>query len=415
MKNTHGIVAILIFIFCAAGRASAAAPDAPLPESYFCMHTHTEDGDYARAFEMPPFDVMRTWDSRIGWPSIQPEKNKWDWSLLDAFAELAKKHNKKLLLTLGMTPKWAAANPDAPTPYGGNWGSSPPRDIEDWKAFVRAAAERNETKYGGVIRYWEIWNEPDNTQGGYAFYTGTAGELADMGSAASGIIRAANPENKVLSPGVTQIGAAWLDTFFKKCGPGCVDIVTYHFYWDSFIAALPDFNATVDKVKAAMAANGLAGYPMWLTETGFGLGRYKTAPERRAALVSMMIAPWANGTDVTCAYSWNNGAFTQLYDMKEKKTTAVFDAYVELHKWLAGSVVSAPRPVRPKALMSELSRNGKRAVLVWCQTGGCKGKFNASSMPGVTVRTLDGKSFALPADALVDLADSPVLIGDEGF
>ena len=63
----------------------------------------------------------------------------------------------------GMTPGWAAQDRNAKSHYFVG-ASSPPADIEDWRAYVRAVA----TRYKGRIRYWELWNEVNDK----LFYSG---------------------------------------------------------------------------------------------------------------------------------------------------------------------------------------------------------------------------------------------------
>ncbi|MFA6450924.1 MAG: beta-galactosidase, partial [bacterium] len=127
--------------FAIAASAPARADSAPntISDDSFCLHVHSHPG-YEKAFSAVPFGTFRTWDSGISWPTLEPEKGKWDWALLDNYVRLARAKNIKLIFTLGMTPKWAAKNPDAPSPYGGNISSSPPRDIADWENFIRKVA-----------------------------------------------------------------------------------------------------------------------------------------------------------------------------------------------------------------------------------------------------------------------------------
>jgi len=59
--------------------------------------------------------------------------------------------NIRIMFTLGQTPTWASSAPDVENVYGPGYGSVP-RDIEDWKRFVRALLRR----YGGWIHSVEV-------------------------------------------------------------------------------------------------------------------------------------------------------------------------------------------------------------------------------------------------------------------
>lgn len=386
---------------------------APIDENFFCMHVHSHAG-YEKAFTSVPFGMLRTWDSSIGWPQIQPEKDKWAWSLLDNYVRLAREKNVRIIMTLGMTPRWAAKNPDAPSPYGGNWSSSPPRDMADWENFIKKLSERNETVYGGAIRYWEIWNEPDNFQDGYEFYTGTIEELVDMGRAAHDILKAANPENMIVSPGITQIGQGWLDKFLKGGGGSYMDIIGYHFYWVWATPSAPDFETAIKSLKSAAEKNGCGDKPLWITETGFDTSYFKNQESRNMALVQMVVAPRFFGADAVCAYSLNGNAFTYLYDDANQQPTQTAASYIELHKWLLGAAVTGLSAGKARVRIATIHKNGKTARIVWRAIAG-KTKYTIDDAWGDRIYRLDGTAAAAPEDRMIILGNDPVLVGSEDY
>jgi hypothetical protein len=398
--------------FAAWARAAEPAPRKTFTENYFCMHVH-EKPDYEAAFSEIPFKIFRTWDSGAVWPLIEPEKGKWNWELLDSYVRLANANGVKLIFTLGMTPRWAAKNPEAPSPYPYG-SSSPPANLNDWREFVRKIAERNEKEYGGAIKYWEIWNEPDNFQKGYEFYTGTVGELVEMARSAREILKKVNPENKIVSPGVTQMGQLWLDKFLGKGGKDLVDVIGIHFYWDWYTAGLSDFTNSIDGLKKVMADNGCSGKPLWVTETGFNINHYKTAGERDMALALTVIAPLYGGADVACAYAWNNSVFTKMYDVESGKQTSLAAAYRELHRWLDGASITGLSRGKGKSVVFALERNGKSARLVWRSAHG-ETDFEIEKSRGALIFRLDGTASPIPENGIIRLGNSPLLISDEDF
>src|SRR5258708_1759399 len=86
-----------------------------IPRSYFGMTMHR----YATTTPWPsiPFSSLRTWDTAVSWADIQKVPNAFIWSDLDALIDLAQKRGVDLLFTLGRTPRWASAIPDAKSPY----------------------------------------------------------------------------------------------------------------------------------------------------------------------------------------------------------------------------------------------------------------------------------------------------------
>jgi hypothetical protein len=411
----------ILFLILVAGLMICAAPLSQcetLPaksinNDYFCMHVHSHPG-YEKAFSAVPFGMLLTWDSSIGWPQIEPEKNKWNWGLLDNYVRLARDKNIKMIMTLGMTPKWAAKNPDAPTPYGGNWSSSPPRDIADWENFIRKVAERNEQVYGGVIRYWEIWNEPDNVQKGYYFYTGTVEELIEMARVAREVLKKTNPDNMILSPGITQAGQGWLDRFLSGGGKNYIDVVGYHFYWVWYPPAFSDFEPAFGALKKVVERNGCSDKPLWVTETGFDVKAFKTQDKRNMALATLYIAPRYYGADAVCAYSWNGSAFTNLFNDEKQEPTETAAAYVELHKWLLGAAVTDVRSGKSNAKIIKLEKNGRAARIVW-RYGAGKADFAIPESWGDNIFTLDGGKASVLANRKIAMGNSPVLICNNDY
>ena len=120
------------------------------------------------------FGTLRLWYGAQGttWYELEPAKGVWNWGLLDNLVEAAEEHGvSDILLTLGQSPGWASSSPDTVGPYFGLIGqpagaTAPPADIQDWRDYVTAVAQR----YKGRIRYYEIWNEPNDA----AYYAGTS-------------------------------------------------------------------------------------------------------------------------------------------------------------------------------------------------------------------------------------------------
>lgn len=139
--------------------------------------------------------MHRLWDLGVTWKDVNPAPGSFTWTALDAQVAKAEASGAKPLLVLGMTPAWAAANPGAGDPRWGAGTASPPRDINDWRAYVTAVVDR----YGSRIVGYEVWNEANLA----TFWTGTADQMADLTAAAHAIIKARQPDAIVVLPSVT--------------------------------------------------------------------------------------------------------------------------------------------------------------------------------------------------------------------
>src|SRR4030042_3686535 len=161
MESSMKKYSILLYILLA---INIFPVDKPIPDSLFGLHMHNVLKKN-KPWPTVPFKTWRLWDTGICWPEIQPNKDQWNFTLIDKAIILAEENNIEIVINIGLSPKWAAARPNNKSGYGEELTASEPANIEDWKTYVRTLAER----YKGKIKYWEIWNEPDLK----LFYTGS--------------------------------------------------------------------------------------------------------------------------------------------------------------------------------------------------------------------------------------------------
>jgi Glycosyl hydrolase family 53 len=109
--------------------------------------------------------VLFNWD----WAQRAQPHGPFDWSKIDPLVMNAVKRGMSILPIVEYAPGWAKRYPTR--------NSSPPRDVNDYTAFLRACIERygprpalftnksfwwtNPTLPYKPIREWEIWNEPE--------------------------------------------------------------------------------------------------------------------------------------------------------------------------------------------------------------------------------------------------------------
>ena len=178
------------------------------------------------------------------------------------------------LLTLGMTPAWAAHS--CRHVIGGtDWGigTCAPKGTSAssaWGRYVSALAKR----YQGKIRYFELWNEPSLHNG----YNDSIATLGLMQRTAASIVHRYGA--KLVSPsipftnGSPDNGIGWLNTFFHTAGGRSFDVFGVHLYpADGAVRGGygPEWSVQTGlaAARSVAAANGISA-PIWNTEMNIG-------------------------------------------------------------------------------------------------------------------------------------------------
>ena len=361
----------------------------------------------------PParFGTLRLWDSNTSWTSLEPQKGVWNWQPLDIWVAAAEQHGgPDILLTLGQTPAWASTNPDDVN-YIGAGAPAPPADMQDWRDYITAVAQR----YKGRIRYYEIWNEPNDP----TYYTGTVAELAQLTAEAYSILKATDPGNTVLSPAAYMSG--YLDQLLQAGIASNVDMIAFHFY-----ETPPELTAAaIANVRLVMAAHGVSAMPLWDTE---GASGDDTVPEDLAAayLVRKYLADLAFGSIRFDWYAWGK-ATTFCVGTEENDPqvlTKAGQAFGILLNWLRGaSLTSAsidasgtwqigltwqPDDLLTSAPIGRSQFSGSRGLIVWNPVAPVQFVIPGTLQP---VSQLDVFGNATPVDGTAaTIGNSPVLL-----
>ena len=266
----HAILLAAMLGLCSAGataKPSAADPFPPAPQSYrvirpvpktFFGMTVNKLGAH-QGWPALGTRVVRLWDTHTRWMDVEPAKGRWDFGRSDLYVEYARRNGAQVLFTLGQTPAWAAADPEVHCYYAA--GCSPPADLADWRAYVRALA----TRYRSRVRYWELWNEPNTPE----FWRGSPERLAEMARIAREEILRANPNAQLLGPGLGAVGFDFLDRFLAAGGGDALDAISFHVYAN---ASVHQVIASQSRVRAIADRHGKAGLPLWNTEFGISCG-----------------------------------------------------------------------------------------------------------------------------------------------
>jgi hypothetical protein len=382
---------LLVAIVLAAVRAgnSQASPErisgpaAAVPLSYFGMHIHRP---HTTPWPEVPFKGWRLWDTQTTWAHLEPKKGEWHFETLDQMVNLAAAHNVDVLLCFGRTPAWASSDPEA-QPGTRKGETAPPKDIEDWRNFVRTVV----TRYRGRIHAYEMWNEPNLAQ----FYTGDIHTLVELTREGAQIIRSIDPSALVVSPSATTVkGVPWLNAFLQDGGGQFVDVIGYHFY------VFPDkpekIVALARSVRSAMADHNVK-LPLWNTETGWAKPKvFETDYEASAYIGRSLLLGWAIGMERFYWYAWDNTDWVtlRLSIGNDFHANANGLTYKTIESWMLGNRVESCSTDANGTWVCHLTGPTSESFIFWNPDG--KVAFQPPAVPKADgswlVTDLGGKS-----------------------
>jgi len=185
----------------------------------------------------------------ISWDEVELSQNQFNFDKYDRIIAELDKNDVRMLGTLCYTATWT----------GQLWNSTP--DTELFKKYVRATVER----YKGRIKYWELWNEPDQKtywadQDSMKSYVRLLKEVYD-------VIKSVDPTATVVL-GSTNTPEP-LRQMYQEGAKDYFDIVNVHpFVSPLFPDALNLVHEIYAGVRAVMVEFNDQGKPIWFTELG---------------------------------------------------------------------------------------------------------------------------------------------------
>lgn len=321
-------------------------PFTAIPASYFGMHIHkAQDSIWPNI----GFGMLRLWDTGTKWSELEQQKDTFINNRLNTYINLRNTKDTlcDIMLTLGSPASWASFQGDEFTKDGISYDfykSVDKNKLQDWKDYIQYYANNYKQ-----IKYWEIWNEVEH------FFTEEGEDrltLVELAEAAYDIIKAADPNNVVLSPNFTTSLAA-SEFLYKSKGKKCFDVFSFHsYYYDKSpeleIGFWYGFREMLD-------ANGMTDIPLFNTEgaqiKGFDSisGNYQ---EREGSVSRAYILQWAYGISNFNWYYWEPyvdgdddwskyGTVLSKNDSNSKATifTRAGEAYATTASWLKGKVM----------------------------------------------------------------------------
>lgn len=357
--------------------------------------------------------IVRLHNTGTTWRELEPTKGGWNWTTgsgkrMDMYVDYAVKNGGQLVYTLGMTPLWASSTPTVTGIYGLG-ASGAPKDMNDWRNYVRTLAQR----YVGKIRHWELWNEPDFKP----HWIGTQAQLVDMARIAAEELHAVDPQNRLVGPGFTAgQGMAALDQLLAAGLGKYVDDIGYHFYYSTNPEAI---GAQLDNVRGLMKNHGVGDKALWITEGAFICDSLladcatavPTAAQQRSVNARAMFMMATRGVANFNFYVYESGdAWRKLVESTDYVTlTEKGRTFNEARTWLRGTRIVDAFKVNDTIHALRLTRGTESSVVLWATQPGTV--VNVPSAWGATrLRTITGTDAAVPADGQITIGLEPVLL-----
>lgn len=229
------------------------------------------------------FGWIRQWSE---WGEIEEVKGEYDWSRTDYRLSVARKYGLKMLGQVGFCSVWAANAPDDVT----GWPRSkyPPRDLADFKRFVKAVVSR----YKDDVHHWEGWNEMNDVG---SFWKVPPSErdpiehYVDWQRTFYHAAKEADPDCVILTGGFAD-GANLtrsIANYYNRGLKDAFDVMNIHVY----PADPRDWMAQqIEGVIRVMRHYGDGDKQIWITETGWPVD--EKHPYRRTLEDQAEWAPW---------------------------------------------------------------------------------------------------------------------------
>ncbi len=239
--------------------------------------------------------------------------------------------------------------------------AGPVADVEDLAAFAHALVQR----YCGVIRYWELWNEPNQPE----FWAGSLSALVRQSAVVYRTIKDQNAcsvggrnPNVVLSPSPSEIRSTWLYDWLTQGGAAYSDVIAFHGYtFTREPEAMPFY---IRRVRAWADAAGRRDADLWDTEGSWGDDGGVDARQRAGWLARAYVLHAASGVSRFIWYAYDNARFGTLWEQGRGQSQSS-DAFTQVQQWLTGARLE-PCETRAGTWTCRLSRPGGYAgAIVW--------------------------------------------------
>ncbi len=174
------------------------------------------------------------------------------------------------------------------------------------------------------MRYWEIYNEPDNANevgaehGGYSYFGNRGAEYAALLDAIYPIMKAASSRAKVVFGGIAHdnfesTGGAFDDEFvddvLSNCAGPCFDVMNFHYFpfyrwrWEPYGK---DVIGKTNYLRSVLARHGF-DRPLMCTETTWPEASFWGSPHLQSRyVVAGLVRGKAAGLVLQSWYAWRD-------------------------------------------------------------------------------------------------------------
>ena len=424
--------------------AGATAAQSPVSSSFFGITVNSSVTKWPVPVAFGTAGKTAAGSTTVGtyWAALEPSNGTYNWTPMDNLVSAAKAAGvNTIMYTFFETPQWASSNSTqacSATQNAGVYGcAAPPKNINDWDAFVTAVA----TRYKGEIQYYELWNEPNvSTE-----FSGTVQQMVTMAQSAYSIIKSIDPAATVLSPGVAVGGIepyspgcpssqCWLAEYLQDGGGQYADGVAFHgktclsdqslcvqegiacSSTEIEACAGTGLMAQVNDVRSLMAAYGLSGKPLVDTEGGYsdevGQKSLWGSVDQQTAFVSrFFIVQASQGLEVAVYFSWLTNPSTNLMGFGTTPAEASTDqAYTQTHEWLLGASFTGPCSLSGGVWTCGLtSPQGNQELLVWADTNSSASSYSPGAQ-FTEYQDLTGALHPLAPGVAIPLNEKPVML-----
>ena len=297
--------------------SSSAAPASPAARASlsdsdligFAAPSLLGDDPSAQVQQLQQMKSMGMTTVRIdaNWSGGEPAQGNFNWSALDAIMASVHQVGMTADLIIDGCPPWAAAS-------GASGQFAQPASPSQFGAWAAAVAARYHSKGAD---YFEIWNEPNNSQ----FWSPSPNAdayTADL-EAAYAAIKAADPSSVVISAGLAPGNGngsidpvTFLGGMYAAGAKGNFDAVGDHPYT---FPADPDTDSqgnwgemdqTRQSLRSLMIAHGDAAKKIWITEFGAPTGDVTAAQQATELTQAITAAVHTSWIGAFYIYTWSD-------------------------------------------------------------------------------------------------------------
>ncbi|HRT08130.1 MAG TPA: hypothetical protein P5233_07040 [Candidatus Paceibacterota bacterium] len=242
------------------------------------------------------------------WEQIQPAPGTWNWSLMDSMLNSAASNRLNISGLFLYNAKWVNTNTH----------TFPTNNYPAWAAYVSNVVRHA----AGRVRYWEVWNEPQNFAAG-----GTPAEYARVVTNAYLAAKAADPEAQI-GLSVASVDIVYLEQALQAGAADHFDYLCVHPY--EVLGTLRSgqealFLSIVPTLRKMLAARNPAKWkvPIWFTEIGQELGGQVTPTTQAQELVKAYTLGIAQGVSCIQWFEAQEGGYAMgLLDSGGRPTPA---------------------------------------------------------------------------------------------